>query len=81
MLALGIEAVSDHTCSSRTHVRDGARAQMKRSTPGWKDNRQTGVLGLLKSRFCLRTLPVFGKGNMRQVDIAAAFEIGTRSSE
>ena len=38
---------------------------------------ETGVLGLLEELSILLedSKPVFGKGNMRQVDIAAAFEI------
>ena len=38
---------------------------------------ETGVLGLLEELSILLedSKPVFGKGNLRQVDIAAAFEI------
>ena len=38
---------------------------------------ETGVLGLLEELSILLedSKPVFGKGNMRQVDITAAFEI------
>ena len=38
---------------------------------------ETGVLGLLEELSILLedTKPVFGKGNLRQVDVAAAFEI------
>ena len=38
---------------------------------------ETGVLGLIEELSILLedSKPVFGKGNLRQVDIAAAFEI------